>query len=175
MKLVFLFGPPAVGKLTVARELAVLTGWPLFHNHLAVDAALALHEFGTPGFVARREEIWWRGFRSAMADKISGMIFTFTPETGVPQRFIDELFAEITANGGEVIPIELTASEAEIERRLGAESRRSHRKLTDLALYRQLRDSGAFATPVIPCACLRLDVTTMQPNDTAEKIHAAIR
>ena len=41
MKLVVLHGPPAVGKLTVARELARLTGWRLFHNHLVVDALLA--------------------------------------------------------------------------------------------------------------------------------------
>ena len=58
MKLAFIFGLPAVGKLTIARELAERTGWRLFHNHEAVDAALARHEFGTPGFVALREEIW---------------------------------------------------------------------------------------------------------------------
>ncbi len=38
MKLVFIYGPPASGKLTVARELAALTGYKLFHNHLVVEA-----------------------------------------------------------------------------------------------------------------------------------------
>lgn len=37
MKLVLLHGPPAVGKLTVAKELSKLTGIPLFHNHLTRD------------------------------------------------------------------------------------------------------------------------------------------
>jgi tRNA uridine 5-carbamoylmethylation protein Kti12 len=32
MKLIFLYGPPAVGKLTVAQELVTLTGYKLFHN-----------------------------------------------------------------------------------------------------------------------------------------------
>ncbi len=36
MRLVFIYGPPGVGKLTVARELAALTGFKLFHNHLTV-------------------------------------------------------------------------------------------------------------------------------------------
>ncbi len=36
--LVYLYGPPAVGKLTVATELQRLTGFRLFHNHLTVDA-----------------------------------------------------------------------------------------------------------------------------------------
>ena len=39
MQLVFIHGAPAVGKLTVARELAALTGFRLFHNHLTVDLA----------------------------------------------------------------------------------------------------------------------------------------
>lgn len=38
MKLLFIYGPPASGKLTVAREPAALTGYRLFHNHLVVDA-----------------------------------------------------------------------------------------------------------------------------------------
>jgi len=42
MKLVFIYGPPASGKLTVARELATLTGYRLFHNHLIVDAVAAV-------------------------------------------------------------------------------------------------------------------------------------
>ena len=34
MKLVFIYGPPAVGKLTVAKELAALTGFKVFHNQV---------------------------------------------------------------------------------------------------------------------------------------------
>jgi tRNA uridine 5-carbamoylmethylation protein Kti12 len=47
MKLVFLHGAPAVGKLTVARELSALTGFRLFHNHLTVDLATSLFTFGS--------------------------------------------------------------------------------------------------------------------------------
>ncbi len=34
MQLVFLYGPPGVGKLTVGNALSALTGYKLFHNHL---------------------------------------------------------------------------------------------------------------------------------------------
>ncbi len=37
MRLVILFGPPAVGKMTVGYELEKLTGLRLFHNHMTVD------------------------------------------------------------------------------------------------------------------------------------------
>jgi hypothetical protein len=36
MDLVFLYGPPAAGKFTVGRELAAITGFGLFHNHLTL-------------------------------------------------------------------------------------------------------------------------------------------
>jgi hypothetical protein len=37
MKLIFIFGPPASDKLTVAKKLSEHTGIPLFHNHLSRD------------------------------------------------------------------------------------------------------------------------------------------
>lgn len=40
MKLVFIYGMPAAGKLTVAKELAGLSGYKLFHNHQVVDLLL---------------------------------------------------------------------------------------------------------------------------------------
>ena len=175
MKLLFLHGPPAVGKLTIAREVAARTGWRLFHNHLTVDLILSLYDFGTPGFVALREEIWLTVIRRALADRLPGLIFTFNPENSVPQRFIDDLFTETAARGGDVIPIELTASETEIECRLGAASRKEHGKLVDLELYRRLRAQGVFNTPVIPRARLRIDTEQLQPAEAATKIVAALR
>lgn len=49
-KLVILFGPPAVGKMTVGYELERLTGLRLFHNHMTIDLVLGFFEFGTPPF-----------------------------------------------------------------------------------------------------------------------------
>lgn len=47
MKLVILYGPPAVGKLTVGAELAELTGFKLFHNHLTTDMVMSLFPHGS--------------------------------------------------------------------------------------------------------------------------------
>src|SRR5579871_3717313 len=134
MRFVLIYGPPAVGKLTVARALQARTGWRLFHNHLTVDLALSVYDFGTPGFVALREAVWWAVFRQAAADALPGLIFTFNPENSVPQRFIDQLFAEMTARGSPPFTVRLTAGEAALEGRLGSASRREHRKLVDLDL-----------------------------------------
>jgi len=37
MKLVVIFGPHAVGKMTVGQELAKITDLKLFHNHMTID------------------------------------------------------------------------------------------------------------------------------------------
>jgi hypothetical protein len=54
---VFIYGAPAVGKLTTAREVAGLTGFRLFHNHVAFDFAKSLFDFPSPPF-RQLMEIW---------------------------------------------------------------------------------------------------------------------
>ena len=50
MKLVFLHGSPAVGKLTVAKALLRLVPARLMDNHANVDLARTVFDFGAPGF-----------------------------------------------------------------------------------------------------------------------------
>jgi hypothetical protein len=174
MKLLFIFGRPAVGKLTVARAVAARTGGRVFHNHLTVNMVLSVFDFGTPGFIELRERVWMDVFRRAMAEKLPLLIFTFNPEDTVPQRFIDQLFSEVVEGGGEVIPVELTANEAEIEARLGNESRRVERKVLDIATYRALSAKGTFDSPVIPPPRLRLDTAALSPAEAADQIVAIL-
>jgi hypothetical protein len=170
MKLVFLHGPPAVGKLTIARELGELTGWRVFHNHLTVDLALSIFDFGTPGFVALRENIWLTAIRAALDARLPALIFTFNPESSVPQRFIDELFTEVPDRGGKIVSVELTANDRTIEGRIASDSRKAYRKLVDLALYRELRTRGVFQSPVIP----RTDLTIDTGHFTAKAVATEI-
>lgn len=176
MDLVFLYGPVAVGKYTVGRELAARTGYRFFHNHLVVDTALSVYEFGTPGFIALRETLWREVFRRTIQDRdlLSGLLFTFCPESSVRQEFIDWLFGDYAAAGIRVFSVQLVASEAEIERRLTADSRRAFGKLTDLELYRQARDAGVFSTPTIPRTDLRIDTGSYSPAEAAAQIAQAL-
>lgn len=48
--LVFIVGPPAVGKMAVGHELAQRTGFKLFHNHHTIDLAIRFFPFGSPPF-----------------------------------------------------------------------------------------------------------------------------
>lgn len=172
MKLVFLHGKPATGKLTVARKLVTLTNYRLYHNHIAVDQALQLHAFGTPEFVGLRDRLWRDFFVRISRENPSGVIFTFNPENSVPQAFIDWIFTGLLESGIALCSVELTASESVIEDRMTASSRHHFNKLTDLGLYRQLRAAGTFLSPVIPRTDQRIDTGKVSPTEAARQIAA---
>jgi broad-specificity NMP kinase len=170
MKLVFIHGAPATGKYTVGRELATLTGLELYHNHLVVDNVLTRHPFGSESFVAERDREWRDYFQKAAREGRDGLIFTFNPENSVPQDFIDWLFIDLPKQGVAILSVCLHADEATIEQRLDSPQRRGFRKLTDLDLYRRLRDSDVFLTPVIPRTDLKVNTSKSTPAETARRI-----
>src|ERR1700757_912953 len=117
MRLIFIYGMPATGKLTVARELARITGFNVFHNHLAVDLLLSVFEFGSKPFVELRELIWLSVMEEAAAT-LPAMIFTFNPENSVRQEFIQKAVETIRSRGGEVHFVEVVCDAEELERRI---------------------------------------------------------
>ncbi|PYG01589.1 hypothetical protein SAMN05216184_10148 [Georgenia satyanarayanai] len=58
MRLLVIFGPPAVGKMTVGREIARRSTFRLFHNHALIEPLLEVFEYGTPPFTRLLTE--WR-------------------------------------------------------------------------------------------------------------------
>ena len=168
MKLVFIHGAPAVGKLTVARELARLTGFRLFHNHLTVDLVSSLFPFGSEPFILLREQIWLAAFAEAARQNL-GLIFTFNPERTVRQRFIQDAIEVVEAAGGQVVFVELTCVENELERRMEDASRKEFGKLASIEQYRSLKATGAFEFPKLPEG-LSVDTTNRSPADSAQLI-----
>src|SRR5947209_8005420 len=77
MKLIFLYGPPAAGKLTVANALSALTGFKVFHNHVSFDLAAGFFEIGTRGFGRLVDGVRMLLFEVAASEGVDGLIFTF--------------------------------------------------------------------------------------------------
>lgn len=170
MKLIFLCGLPGVGKLTVARELAELTGFKLFHNHLAVDLVGSVFEFGSEPFVELREMIWLAVFSRAIEAKLPGLIFTFAFDRTVSRTFIKNLRYGVEAKGGEVIFAELKCSPEELEKRIADPSRLKFGKLASVELFRELSQAGAFVDPGIPSTRLTVETTEISPSEAARLI-----
>ncbi|MFZ5779837.1 MAG: shikimate kinase [Pseudomonadota bacterium] len=172
MRLIFLYGPPASGKLTVGRLVAERTALPLFHNHLVVDAVAAVFPFGSEAFVRLRESFWMQVISSA-AQEGRSLIFTFAPEPTVEPAFPERVAQAVRNAGGDVIFVALEVGEAEQERRLVAAERAAFGKLRSLDLLRELQPGLAMSMASMPRATLRIDTDITSPSAAAVLIAAA--
>lgn len=74
MKLLFLFGDAAVGKMTVGQELMKITDLRLFHNHMTIEPVIEIFGYFNPDAIDRLRQVVFEEF--AKTDNY-GMIFTF--------------------------------------------------------------------------------------------------
>jgi hypothetical protein len=144
--LVYLYGPPAVGKLTIAEHLSTLTGWPLFHNHLSVNAVRPIFAFGSQPFTEVVHRLRLDVFQTAMTERMS-LIFTNNSAWGGSDgraRFVAFAAAArgaVESKGGRAQFVRLTAPPAILEERLAYPSRQQLGKLLDVARLRELLSS----------------------------------
>ena len=101
MHFVCVFGPPAVGKMTVGHELARLTGFKLFHNHMTVDPVLDIFPFGSPPFGRLVKEFRRRIIEEAVAADLPGLVFTYVWDLeDVRDRDTVASYVDIVESGG---------------------------------------------------------------------------
>jgi hypothetical protein len=170
VKLVLIYGLPGVGKLTVARELAKITGYRLFHIHLLADMIESVFEFGSSQIIKLRDMLWPLMIRRAAEEGLPGLITTFVFETSRRERFLDEGLEAVTSRGGEVLFVELRCAQHELERRLVNPSRSQHRKIMSIEKLNELIAAGCFRAPELPGKPLVIDTTELSPTETARII-----
>ena len=96
MKLLFLFGNAAVGKMTVGQELAQRTGLRLFHNHIMIEPVLEVFGFFQAAAIRRLRDVIFEEFAASDA---KGMIFTF----------MNQIFSGLfTAMGNSIVTFKVT-------------------------------------------------------------------
>ena len=106
MKLVFIYGPPASGKLTVATELAKLTKFKLFDNHVSIQFVRSIFEFGTRTFSRLTGKYRLEMLEEAAKEGID-VIFTFVYGRGEDDRFVKSVVKMIRSHGGQVCFVRL--------------------------------------------------------------------
>lgn len=165
---VVLHGPAASGKMTIGTELAKLTDFKFFHNHLVIDALLALFPYGSPNFVKHRTAIWLETMHDAVAEG-SSLIFTFMGERSKPLDFIQRLQEGVESAGGKVHFVRVACPEAAQEQRMDSASRKQHGKLSSFAFYKQLLEEGKLDYPEPP-ADQTVDSSSLSPAEAAQAI-----
>jgi hypothetical protein len=175
--LVYLYGPPAAGKLTIAERLAERTGWRLFHNHLTVNAIAPVFEFASPAFTEVLHRLRLDVFATAARSGV-GLIFTNNSAwSGQDARarfvtFADGAARIVAENGGTTQFVQITAPAAVLESRVADASRRAHGKLLDVRRLRELLASHD-AAPLHPDDMI-VDSDDVTPEAAADRIAAEL-
>jgi hypothetical protein len=71
MTLLFVFGPPAVGKMAVGRAICDVSDFRLFHNHATIEPLLDVFDYGTPAFYRLNGEMRHRILQEAAAADVN--------------------------------------------------------------------------------------------------------
>lgn len=177
MTLVYLYGPPASGKLTVASLVTELTGLPLFHNHLTVNAIRPVFPFGTTPFMEVLHRLRLDVFQTAAREGASLIFTNNSAWSGQDGRARFEAFAAeaehlVAAEGGRTLFVQLMAPLQVLEERVAHESRRQHGKLVDPARLRdQLLD---FDLSPLHSDDLVIDTSQADPDAAAHIIADAL-
>lgn len=177
MKLLFLIGNTAVGKMTVGQELAKRTGLRLFHNHMTIEPVLEI--FGTfhNQAVSRLREVIFEEFAATDA---YGLIFTMIWDfaSQADWDYVAHVREIFESHGAEVYYAELVASQEERLRRNGTENRLKNKaSKRDIEFSNQLligTDANHRCESLpgeIPFEnYIRIDNTHLTPEEAAKKI-----
>lgn len=171
--LVYLYGPPAVGKLTVAVELQRRTQLRLFHNHLTVDALTPVFDFGSEPFTEVLHRIRLDVFETAARAGVD-LIFTNNSVWAVSDgrtrfaTFAHTVRERVEAAGGQVVFVQLTAPLEVLESRVGGATRRAHGKLLDPIRLRTILEDCDLSP--LGADHLVIDTSVVSPADAAERI-----
>ena len=180
MKFVLIFGPQAVGKMTVGFELEKLTDVRLYHNHESIETIIKFFEYGSPEFNGLIDVYRMELFRAVAASKgHPGMIFTYVWPFGKgPDAHIEEIIGIFEEAGADIYFVELFAPlDVRLERnrhelRLQEKATKRDVEASEMRLrdsfrkHRLSTEEGEFTRPNY----LRINNTDISAEDVAKQI-----
>ncbi len=108
MKLVFLIGDAAVGKMTVGQELMKITDLRLFHNHISIEPVIEIFGYFHGKSINRIREVVFEEF---VTSDNYGLIFTYmwAFDQKSDWDYVEHVTNIFRKNGADVYYIELVA------------------------------------------------------------------
>lgn len=171
MNLIYIYGLPASGKLTVATELSKITGYRIFHNHVTRDLVHDLYPDNLKEHFDLVNILRTEVFKYC-SDHDTNLIFTLayhgsdhSEDDSVTKGYIDSL----DIDKDNLFFVELQASNEELLERVLNESRKQHHKLVDREILESiLNTSDQYSVPYDNI--LKIDTTKSDATNSAKLI-----
>jgi RNase adaptor protein for sRNA GlmZ degradation len=169
MKLLFIYGSPAVGKLTVANDIAARTNFKVFHNHLSIDCIEPIFEFGSKSFGKLIDLIRVETVREAARENVN-LIYTFCYAKDLDDAHVEKITKSVEENGGEICFVLLKADRDELNKRVTEESRRKMGKAKTVEMMDYFHETYDLSSPVPKRESLIIDNTNLPAEEAARQI-----
>lgn len=170
MKLVWLHGAPAAGKLTLAKQLQNDHGFKLFHNHLAVDICLSIYpEFGSGDFHDFADLIRRMVLTKAKSLGVERMVMTYMVCGEQDHEAVKQYLAYFSEQGLDVFPVYLAPSTDVLLQRVQSEERKKSNKISCPYQLAELLSAPCFK-PVQHEKLLIIDTSYLSPTAASERI-----
>jgi tRNA uridine 5-carbamoylmethylation protein Kti12 len=173
MKLIFLYGPPASGKLTVAKEIKKITDYKLlyiFHNRSTRDSLESIFDKNTKAFYNLADKVRLDFIEAAARENISGLIFTFCYAKTLDDKFVKQVIKKAEKHKGEVCFIRLYCDKEKLFTRLKDSIRKRNGKLKNKKILEGLLKKYELFSDVPFKNNLSIDNSKLSAKKTAEKI-----
>src|SRR5690606_40873241 len=102
MKLIIIYGPPAVGKLTIAEKVSELTNIPVFHNHHSRDLVKDIYGDNLMQHYALVDKIRF-DVMEYCAQNNTDLIFTYVYGGSDDDVKVRGFLDKVESNGGQVL------------------------------------------------------------------------
>lgn len=173
--MVFIYGPPAVGKSTVSKELSTMTGFRYFVNHQASDPVAAIVDFENNKSLFRSiaNDIKDLILERAVDIGLPGLIMTFCYSPPDSDRNLGRTRDMLSKKGGVTTSfVRLSCSDDELVRRVQDPSRKlvSVKKLSNPQELRRAMAQNNFNLPIPYVDSLDIDTTHIPARDVADMI-----
>lgn len=170
MNLIFLYGPPGVGKLTVAKALAKKTGYKVFHNHLTHDLVRSLFDRESKAFGKFVRKYRFELIEAAAQNRLTGVILTYVYESKVDDKEVMEFVRRVKKHGGRVMFVQLRCNQKVLEHRIKHDSRKAFGKIRHVSSLRHLMARQNVTQAIPSTETLVIDNTHLSPTRVATKI-----
>lgn len=173
MKHIIIYGPPASGKLSIAGELAKLSGFSLLSNQTSIRMVREVFDFGHPEFTRLVVRFRTELLEAASNSGVDGVISTLVYAKPGDDEILKNWIAAVQRHRGQTHFVRLITDEKTLLKRAPKRSKRLHRKLVSISKIRDLLHRMDLTSAIPFVKSLEIDTTRTKPRRAALKIKHA--